>query len=145
MNLWHDKYFGAAIMAAPVTLALLTFIITPSADLSWPLLFPGKFIILVFVYPVLEEITFRGLIQKVFLKKWFDRNCLGGISFANLLTSIIFMLLHFLYHPILWASSIFIPSLIFGYFRDKYNSVLPGTVLHIIYNFGYFWLFYSIK
>jgi len=145
VNLWRDKYFGAAILAAPVTFALLFSIIPPSANLSWPIKFPEKFLLLVFIYPVLEELTFRGLLQGALLKIRFGRNDLVGISFANLLTSLLFMLLHFLYHPILWALSVFIPSLIFGYFRDKYNSILPGTLLHIIYNAGYFCLFYSLS
>jgi membrane protease YdiL (CAAX protease family) len=32
------------------------------------------------------------------------------------------------------------PSLIFGYFRDRYTSIYPCMVLHAFYNAGYFGL-----
>lgn len=93
------------------------------------------------VYPVLEEFAFRGLLQETFFAQtWGKKNWLN-ISLANLLTSVLFVLAHFFYHQPLWALSVFIPSLVFGFFRDKYQSVIPSILLHIFYNFGYIWLF----
>jgi membrane protease YdiL (CAAX protease family) len=31
-----------------------------------------------------------------------------------------------------------VPSLVFGYFRDRYDSVVPGAALHVFYNAGWF-------
>jgi membrane protease YdiL (CAAX protease family) len=35
---------------------------------------------------------------------------------------------------------VFAPSLVFGYFRERYGSIAPGAVLHVFYNAGYFLL-----
>jgi len=35
------------------------------------------------------------------------------------------------------ARTAFFPSLVFGYFRDRYDSIWPGAALHIFYNAGW--------
>lgn len=67
---------------------------------------------------------------------WGRRSWLA-ISGANLITSVIFMLFHFAHHPPLWALSILAPSLLFGYFRERHESVYPPFALHSVYNLGY--------
>lgn len=99
---------------------------------------PLNILLAVLIYPVLEEAAFRGWLQGRFLawtsgqKKW------QGISLANLLTSLAFMSVHFFYHSWWWALAVIVPSLVFGYFRERYQSILPGTALHIWYNAGYY-------
>ncbi|OED37717.1 hypothetical protein AB833_22510 [Chromatiales bacterium (ex Bugula neritina AB1)] len=93
------------------------------------------------LYPVLEELAFRGFIQSVLLERqWAARRVVAGVSTANLLTSIAFALAHLLNQPPLWALSVFFPSLVFGYFRDRTGSVLPSVVLHCWYNAGFYLL-----
>ncbi len=97
------------------------------------------------VYPILEELVFRGLIQSWLLEKpWAHPSCLG-ISLANILTSLLFMSLHFFQHAPLWAMAVFLPSLIFGYLREHYAQasypLLPSISLHCFYNAGWFYLF----
>ncbi|MEO7557618.1 MAG: JDVT-CTERM system glutamic-type intramembrane protease, partial [Gammaproteobacteria bacterium] len=60
---------------------------------------------------------------------------------ANVATTLLFAGFHFFYHAPLWAALVILPSLIFGYFRDRHQRVLPAIVLHVFYNAGYFWLF----
>ncbi len=138
-HLWYDKLYWAAIMAAP--LFCLGFLLTQvpfSIDWQKPLSYPQKFILLSFIYPVLEEMVFRGLLQGG-LHKWLMRGWLWkGISWANVLTSLVFMLAHFINHSWYWAVTVLGPSLIFGYFRDKYQSITPSIILHVFYNFMYF-------
>ncbi len=38
------------------------------------------------------------------------------------------------------AAATFCPSLVFGYFRDRYDSIAPGAALHVFYNAGWFLL-----
>jgi hypothetical protein len=64
----------------------------------------------------------------------------AGLTTANLTVSVIFVALHFLTHPPLWAFGVLFPSLLFGYFRDRHHSVYPSMVLHVFYNAGYFLL-----
>lgn len=97
-----------------------------------------QFLLLVLLYPLLEEFIFRGLIQGGLRKYRPCRKSRKGISVANVLTSILFAALHLIAHPVLWAASVFVPSVLLGYFRDRYKSLIPSMVLHVGFNFGYF-------
>lgn len=103
---------------------------------------PGTLYFLIFVFPVLEEIVFRGLIQesiqKFFEHKHFKIIFFWNISNANLLTSLCFSLSHLWSHSTLWAIAVLLPSLIFGYFKDKYQYLYPSIILHVFYNFGFY-------
>lgn len=95
------------------------------------------FILFSIVYPVLEEFVFRGIIQE-YLKLKLKRTSLGPITCQNLITSLLFVILHFINHSMGWAIAVFIPSIVFGYFKDKYNNLFPPIFLHCFYNAGYF-------
>lgn len=87
--------------------------------------------------PIVEEVTFRGLIYSK-LKLAFPR------LVSSLLVSIIFGIIHF-------SSSFFtvilaiLLSLIFNYLVDKYNSVVPGILIHSAYNFAVTFIKYNIN
>lgn len=89
--------------------------------------------------PVLEELAFRGWLQTELLSRWPRR--LGPLSHANLLTSVVFTALHFIQHPPLWAAGVFLPSLVFGHFRERHAGLVSPMLLHAWYNAGYFLLF----
>lgn len=85
-------------------------------------------------HPLLEEILFRGLIQGQLIKRaWGQRSWLQ-ISGANIVTSVLFVIAHMYMNPPLFALTVFIPSLLYGYFREYCNSVYPSIVLHAAYN-----------
>lgn len=128
-------------MAAPVVWALLLFAVRPTPDLAWPLRAPARFLLLVLVYPVLEEIVFRGALQGAWRARPHARHALFGLTLANVYTSLMFTGLHFFSHPPLWALAVMIPSLVFGYFRDRHDSLAAPIALHIFYNAGFFWIF----
>ena len=98
----------------------------------------------ILVFPILEEIVFRGLIQEsiqqILSNNHFKTVLFWRISYANLYTSLIFSALHLWSQPALWAAAILLPSLIFGYFKDRYQSLQPSILLHIFYNFGFYML-----
>ena len=106
-----------------------------------PLVYPGwpQWLWLVVVTPVLEELAFRGLLQAELRQRLAWR--MGRISLANLLTSGVFVGLHWMQSPTLLALAVFIPSLVFGYFKDRFNSVKPSIFLHVVYNAAYFYAF----
>ena len=100
------------------------------------------FLLLVVAYPVLEEVVFRGLIQGAMRARVpATRRSWGGISLANALTSVLFGAAHVLRHDAGWAAAMFLPSLVFGYFRDRTGGLRASVALHVFYNAGYFWLF----
>jgi hypothetical protein len=139
-TLWRDRLFLAAILAGPVTWLALYVVQQPALQWNWPLGRPWQFLLPVLVYPVLEEIVFRGLIQEL-VRDTISRRSLGPLTIANLLTSILFTGLHFIYHAPLWAALVFFPSLVFGFFKDRTHRLLAPIILHVFYNAGYFWLF----
>ena len=119
---------------------VLFFILHPSIQWGWPLLTPLVFLLPVLVYPVLEEIVFRGLIQEL-VHEYLSKASLGPVSVANLLTSFLFTGVHFFYHPPLWAALVFFPSLVFGFFKDRTQGLMAPIILHVFYNAGFLWVF----
>ena len=149
----RDRFFGAAMVAAPLFWLVLLATGNQSPDLAWPLRSPAQFLLLCVAYPVLEELAFRGFLQGLLRQTAWGARAIGRgssgatniISGANVVTSLVFALCHLWRHAPLWAGLTFFPSLIFGFFRDRTGSVIPPIILHVFYNAGYFWLFGSAQ
>lgn len=137
---WRDPLFVVALSAGPLFWALLYALDTPVSGGLWPLGDPLRFLVPALLYPVVEELLFRGVVQSEIharLRPW----RLGPLSHANILTSVLFAALHFIHHPPLWALSVVAPSLVFGYFRERSGGLAAPIALHVTYNSGYFWLY----
>ena len=99
--------------------------------------FEKKYLIsVILIIPIIEEVIFRGLLQTWIAKRY--NQAVGQLSLANLITSSIFALLHLFTQPLSMALYTFIPSLIFGYAKDRYKRLMPSIILHSSYNGGYF-------
>lgn len=96
----------------------------------WPAL------VIILVYPVVEEIVFRGALQGWLLTRVHQR--LGPISAANGLTSIVFTVLHGLRWLTGWSLLVILPSLVFGYFRERSGGLAAPILLHAFYNAGFY-------
>lgn len=101
------------------------------SPIAWP------FIATVLVYPVLEELAFRGVLQGWLRSYPWGRSARLGVTAANLMSTAVFCALHLLHHPPAWAALVAAPSLVFGFFRDRSGSVVPAIVLHGAYNLFY--------
>lgn len=134
----RDPLFFAALAAGPLVCLLLALL--PGIALTAGMPPPGwlALVLSVLVYPVLEEIVFRGGLQPWLADHSAAR--LGPLTLANGVTTAVFTALHFIYHPPLWALGVLIPSLVFGYFRERHNSVGAPIALHIAYNAAYFFM-----
>lgn len=136
-----DRQFIWALLIAPVLWLIGYYVYSPTPDWAWALHQPREFALLVIVYPCIEELLFRGLLQgwllerTQFQRRWFN------LSLANITTAGIFTVLHFFSHPPLAAAAVLLPALIFGHFRDRYGSLHAPILLHVYYNLGYFWIF----
>ncbi len=93
------------------------------------------------IYPILEEFVFRGGIQHALRQKTLFSTSTAGLSLANVATSVLFAAMHLINQPPLWAASVFFPSLIFGWAKDRFGNIQACTVLHIVYNAGFVWFF----
>jgi membrane protease YdiL (CAAX protease family) len=139
--LWRDLLFWLAVMAGPLCWLVLYLLLRPATpQWTWPFAAPADYLLPVLFYPVLEEIVFRGLLQEL-AQEYISRRTLGPISFANLLTSLVFTGFHFLNHAPLWAALVFFPSLVFGFFKDRYGTLTAPILLHGFYNAGFLLLF----
>lgn len=127
-----DRSFYVALTAAPLALLILTCI-TPSWRIG---IHPQLPLVLSFVLwqPMVEELLFRGVIQGQLRKRAWAQVSLFKLSIANFATSVLFVIAHLADHPPAWAAAVILPSLVFGYFRDRYRHLLPSLLLHSVYN-----------
>ena len=137
---FKDGLFWLAVMAAPLCWAILHYAFKLPVNNGLDHLLTALLLV-VLVYPVLEEVVFRGALQGFLREKQIMLRSFAGISLANLAVSIVFTSLHFLNHAPLWAALVFGPSLIFGWCRDRFDHLLPPIALHIFYNAGFILLF----
>lgn len=136
-----DRQFHWAILGAlPAWLAGYLWF-SPDTQWTWPLRQPRDLLILGLIYPLIEELLFRGVLQGWLRERPSLLRRRFGLSDANLLTSVVFTALHFLAHPPLAAAAVIVPSLIFGHFRDRHGNLCAPILLHVYYNVGYFWIF----
>lgn len=137
---WRDPFYLAALAAGLVFWGCLFLISMPRIDPGWPLRDPARFLYPALIWPVVEEILFRGLLQGE-LRRHLGNAGIGPLTHANLVTSLVFSALHFIHHPPGWAAAVFLPSLLFGLARERSGTLLAPIVLHAFYNSGYLWLF----
>ena len=90
-------------------------------------MFNGLIIIITtaIVAPLVEEMLFRGYLQKVLEDNWQD------ITKAILVTSLFFALVHM--NPY-WIVQIYLLGLVLGYLAWRTNSIIPGLILHGLNN-----------
>ena len=131
-------WLAAIVVAWPVWFGL--YQLSPGHfDPGWAVESPMPFFMLVLLYPLLEEIVFRGFLQESLLKLTPLARSILGITLANVVTSIMFAAAHLISHTPLMAALVILPSLLFGYFRDRFDGwLIPSILLHIYYNLGYF-------
>ena len=137
---WRDRFWIFCVLAGPVFWLFYALINDPVSYAENDNLF-AMLLLVIIVYPVLEEIVFRGWLQTELCRRKFFQFVVFRISNANIFTSILFSLFHLINHGPLWATLVFFPSILFGHLRDSYGVVTPSILLHMFYNGGFFVLF----
>ena len=143
MNFLRDVHWYFALLLAVVCWILYGIFISP---LKFNSLFDSINLLIfsVLLYPIVEEIVFRGLIQEYFSRRTIFNHMFIGLSLANISTSVLFALSHLWSQSPLWALLTFFPSLVYGYFKERHNHLLPGIALHSLYNLGFIMLIMQI-
>jgi len=77
------------------------------------------------IAPIVEELLFRGFLQKVLEESWED------VTKAILVTSLFFALVHL--NPY-WIVQIYLLGFLLGYLSWRTNSIIPGIILHGLNN-----------
>ena len=85
-------------------------------------------------FPLTEELAFRGLLQGLIGSWPAGRVRWLGVSLAHLAATLGFVVWHLVYQPSFFVLALIVPSLIFGFFRDRYESLIPPLILHVGYN-----------
>lgn len=141
---WHPAFYRDRIFLLTLTAGpafwIFWVLVVPVDSSSWVYLWSLSFVSVALWQPFVEELFFRGVIQGAFGRAGWTRDMGAGITTANLTTSILFVAGHALTHSPFWALSVFLPSLLFGLLRDRFDSTYPAIVLHVFYNGGYFLL-----
>ncbi len=135
----QDSVFLLLLALGPmVWLAIIGFV--AFQPLAWHVIWSPAFLSVALWQPLFEELLFRGAIQGQLLQTMWGRKTRLGLSMANLVVSLLFVLAHLVSHSISWSLLVFAPSLCFGFVRDRFGSVYPSIALHVFYNTGYFLL-----
>ncbi|MFZ4792090.1 MAG: JDVT-CTERM system glutamic-type intramembrane protease MrtJ [Candidatus Competibacteraceae bacterium] len=134
VQLARDREFWLALLAGPAFWVWRAGEM-PELAITWP-----RLLWLVLVVPIVEELAFRGGLQGMLADRFPRRWCGQRLSLANLLTSLLFAAAHAGVAAHWSGVLVFVPSLAFGYFRDKYQRVMPAALLHGFYNAGFFLL-----
>jgi hypothetical protein len=139
-RLAHDRQFAAALAAGPAAWLALTAALGVPPNPGWVLADPLRALALVVAWPLLEEAIFRGGLQPALARTCWGAREAWGVTTANVATSAAFAAAHLATQSPEWAAAAFVPSLVFGHFRERYGSIVPGAALHVFYNAGYFLL-----
>jgi membrane protease YdiL (CAAX protease family) len=118
--------FGFFALLLPLlTLYLLYILHLPLLNYS----FTKNVIILLVVSPVLEELTFRGLLQDLVLSRT------KSLILTVVLVNIAFVLLHLnVNNSIVYLCPIFICGIIFSVIKIYYERIVYPVLLHVYYN-----------
>jgi hypothetical protein len=86
------------------------------------------------------ELVFRGILQGQALRLMSSNGeprRLGPVTLANVLVTVVFVALHLRAQPLVWALAVAGPSLVLGHLRERFGSVWPAVLVHVVYNAGF--------
>jgi hypothetical protein len=138
LSIWPpDMHLVLALLLAVPVWAVLGLVVgtgmyLPSGWAAW-----ASFVL---TRPLAEEFVFRGILQGEALRLTTrDGRALraGPVSWANVLVTLVFVAVHLLAQPLIWALAVAVPSLVFGHLRERFASVWPPVLVHAIYNAGF--------
>ena len=134
----RDPTFWLAAAIAPLVLlaAGSTGLVELGSPSNLAAIAAPKLALIVLAYPLVEECLFRGCLQPALAERW-KGTALLGLSVANVLASLAFALAHLIAQPPFWALATFVPSLVYGHFRERYESIAPSFVLHAWHNLSW--------
>lgn len=132
-----DAHLALVLLAAVPVWVVLALMVGPSMFQPRGL---AGWLTFVVLWPLIEELLFRGLLQGQLLRlsqHGGQPRRIGPVSWANALSTLAFVALHLPAQPLAWALAVAAPSLVFGHLRERFASVWPAVGLHMVYNAGF--------
>ncbi|MFY3774740.1 JDVT-CTERM system glutamic-type intramembrane protease MrtJ [Marinobacter salsuginis] len=130
-RLMSDWQFLVALVAGCLVSIVLTTLFDGSGWQDADLL---SILSLILWAPIIEELAFRGVVQGWLSGTSLGKRDVAGLSCANLFAALLFTAWHLVYRSDFMAWLVFVPALVFGYFRDRHGSLVPCVILHAAYN-----------
>ena len=124
--------FFLALGIAPLYVCCLSIVL--DVPLSFARFSTEMVLFSVVIYPLYEEVFFRGIIHRELLKVGILQGKFGGLSAANLLTSCVFACVHVVSFANALSALVFFPSLVFGYILERHQKLMYPFLLHAFYN-----------
>jgi len=119
----RDTFISLAF-AVPV----LAWVILTDQKIPWTLKSAGIYLIFA---PITEEVIFRGGIQELLINKI---PASLPKETANIITSVLFAILHLLLKQEPTVLLVFFPSLVLGWHYGRYRNLLAVIFIHFFYN-----------
>ena len=91
----------------------------------------------VLVFPVAEELAFRGFLMGL-LGKLLPKRGFKFVTLNNFMTSLLFSIAHLLTRSLTLGLLVFVPSLWLGWVREKTSSIFLCAAIHVSWNLGFF-------
>lgn len=115
-----DRIMGSFVKMPDEYVEMITKIFVAKNFMDWVYLITGTVILASF----LEEMIFRGMLQKSFEKK-------VDPGTAIFLSALLFAIVHLS----IWLLQVMLVGCLFGYLAWRSKSILPGIILHAVNNF----------
>ena len=128
------------MVGAPVVWAAMAWIFGSGPDYGSFARWSLRAVAILLIFPVLEEIVFRGLIQDYISIKLSTWDEYLGITSANWVTTLLFCLAHLVTRSFIVALLVIVPSLVLGSLRDKGFSIKALAAIHVYWNGGVYLL-----
>ena len=95
-------------------------------------------LVAVVLFPILEELVFRGLLWDLwdYMKKG-KSGLLDALAVKNCFISVCFSILHIFNFGILGGLWVFVPSLWLGWLKDQTGSTKACCWVHVVWNLGF--------
>ena len=139
----HELIWGALI-GALFLWGSLSWHLGVAPSVAWILPQWPMFFALCVASPILEEYVFRSLIYDVVDTRWSKVWPIGGyisISFANALTTCLFVTTHVIAREPMAGALVLLPSIYLGLLRQRYGGAGICMVFHAVWNVGWFSVF----
>lgn len=137
---YKEKLFWGLMSIGPVSL-IFFYIFKGGFSAKWSSNDIGRFLQITVLASLVEEIVFRGFVYHLLEKIKFFREDSWFITKRNLLVSLLNSVARGVVVAPIWFRASLLPSLIFGYARERFGTVTAPLLIHLNFTVWYYLFF----